>query len=71
MVKLLFYSMLYYGLFIAFKPSFIAIKDVLKSLWNSFVEWDKKRIKNRMDAYHRGEGNYEYYNPDKTTEGNG
>tara|TARA_R100000458_G_scaffold50256_1_gene50332 strand:+ start:310 stop:603 length:294 start_codon:yes stop_codon:yes gene_type:complete len=68
MVAIMFYSLLAYGLAIAIKPFIDELLLFIRNTWDMYQEWDKKRIKRFMDAYHRGEGNYEYYDPDKDKE---
>ena len=67
MIALIFYCLIIYGFVVAIQPLIIMILTFIRDTWDKYQEWDKKRIKNWMDAYHRGEGNYEYYDPDKPT----
>ena len=67
MVELMFYSLLLYGILIAVEPIINIILTFIRDTWDKHQEWSKKREKRFMDAYHRGEGNYEYYDPDKPT----
>ena len=65
MISIVFYGLLIYGIIIAITPLIDILVFYIKDTWYKCIEGDKKRIKNWMDAYHRGEGNYEYYDPDK------
>ena len=76
MLNIIFYILLLFGFILVMSPiinillsfirdTLILSKNFAKIGINKAVKWDKKRIKRRMDAYHRGEGNYEYYDPDK------
>ena len=67
MIDLIFYSLLAYGLVMAVKPLINLILVFIRDTWDKQQEWNKNRTKNWMDAYHRGEGNYEHYDPDKPT----
>ena len=78
MLNIIFYILLLFGFILVMSPiinillsfirdTLILSKNFAKIGINKAVKWDKKRIKRRMDAYHRGEGNYEYYDPDKPT----
>jgi hypothetical protein len=68
MLTIIFYSLLIFGLVIAINPLINLLLLFIRDTWDKYIEWDKKRIHNWMDAYHRGEGNYEYYDPDKPIE---
>ena len=67
MLTIIFYSLLIFGLVIAINPLINLLLLFIRDTWDKYIEWDKKRIKTWMDAYHRGEGNYEHYDPDKPT----
>ena len=69
MIALIFYALLAYGIAIAIKPLIDIMLLFNRDTWDKHQEWDKKKIKNWMDAYHRGTpgGNYEYYDSDKPT----
>ena len=64
MLTIMFYGLLIYGLVIAINPLINILLLFIRDTWDKYIEWDKKRIKNWMDAYHRGEDNYEHYDPD-------
>ena len=60
MIELIFYCMLIYGFIVAIEPIILIILTFIRDTWDKYKELDKKRIKNWMDAYHKGEGNYEH-----------
>lgn len=70
MIALIFYCFIIYGFVVAIQPIINIILLFIRDTWDKYIEWDKKRIKTWMDAYHRGTpgGNYEYYDPDKSIE---
>ena len=70
MVALIFYCLLIYGFVIAIQPIINLLLLFIKESWKKHQEWDRRRAKRFMDAYHRGTpgGNYEYYDPDKDKE---
>ena len=67
MIAIMFYSFMIYGLILAIEPIIKVVLVFIRDTWDKQQEWDKQRIKRWMDAYHRGEGNYEHYDPDKPT----
>jgi len=67
MLTIMFYGLLIYGLVIAINPLINILLLFIRDTWDKYIEWDKRRIKIWMDAYHRGEGNYEHHDPDKPT----
>ena len=75
MINMIFYILVVFGFILAISPIIniilLFIRDTLDLSKNftktglmALVKWDTKRIKNWMDAYHRGEGNYECHDPD-------
>lgn len=67
LIEIIFYFLVIIGLTASITPLINNILLFIRDTWDKYQEWDKKRITNWMDAYHRGEGNYEYYDPDKPT----
>ena len=61
MLTIIFYSLLIFGLVIAINPLINLLLLFIRDTWDKYIEWDKKRIKTWMDAYHRGE-TYDYKN---------
>ena len=66
MISIVFYSLTIVGIVIAVKPLIDLFLTFIRDTWDKYQEWDKIRIKNWMDAYHRGEDNYEFYDTDES-----
>ena len=65
LIEIIFYFLVIIGLTASITPLINNILLFIRDTWDKYQEWDKKRVTNWMDAYHRGEGNYEHYDPDK------